>query len=206
MYVYHYKIIYPFSKVILPSALQIKLWGREDLENISENSLSQILLKTTKFSSHFIKIQYMMPSQKYKKSWSMYVKNLLDVHIWYSILDKTISIQYTHNKITNHTSTPLQKTPSPLCATCYNQLRLKNTTCINKREISPYQTSYQDLIQSICSHNMSQRPTSYISGQRYKEVMLALEDNPEAETSVTQTRPSNEEGTSNHKRANLPPS
>ena len=130
-----------------------------------------------------------MPSQKYKKSWSIYVKILLDVYIWHSILDKIISIQYTHNKITKHTSTPIQKTPSLLCVTCYKQPRLNTSTC--KREVSPYQNSSQVLIQSICSHSMSQRPASYTSGQRYKETMLALEGNPKAETSVTQIRPSN---------------
>ena len=52
---------------------------------------------------------------------------------------------------------------------------------------------------------MSQRPTSYTSGQRYKKVMLALEGNPEVEISVTHKRPSNVEGTSNQKKAKEKP-
>ena len=135
----------------------------------------------------------------------MHEKTPLDVHIWHNILyskiDKTISIQYIHNKTTKHTLTPPKHTPSPLYTTCYKQLRLKSTTYTNKRKICSHQNNYQVLIQSICSHNMSQRPTSYTTGQRYKDAMLALEGNPEAITSVTQKRPSNVERTSNQKNA-----
>lgn len=55
----HYNTKNPFSKVILHAALQIKLWGAEDLEIIRKNSLSQqTLLEFTKF---FLALEYLKP-------------------------------------------------------------------------------------------------------------------------------------------------
>ena len=194
----------PFPKVMLHPALQIKLWGGEDPGIKRGNRiLPKTLLNHTKFFDNSKKSQKisLLPLNLRLK----YLHNRLNKRIDYKTKNKKLptshfisnsntssynmphKLSYTHHlsssKVTLHSAPQIK---------LWGEGDLKDS-----RRKSITKTSNRNLTLSFCYFRMSQRATNSSASQRYKEKLLALENNPDIEMFVTQKRSSTSQTTTN---------